>query len=42
MDKYEKFRQIMASHIAGASKSKYFADILKMLFSEKEIDVAMS
>ena len=41
MDKHEKFRQIIDSHIAGAPKSKYFGEILEMLFSEKEIDVVI-
>jgi len=41
MDDYEKFRQIIDSHLAGAPKSKYFIQILQMLFSKEEIEVAV-
>jgi len=41
MDNYEKFRQIIDSHIAGAPKSKHFDEILEMLFSKEEIAVAI-
>jgi len=41
MDNYEKLRQIIDSHIAGAPKSKHIDEILKMLFSEQEIAVAI-
>ncbi|MBA4320556.1 MAG: hypothetical protein C0412_19330 [Flavobacterium sp.] len=41
MDNYEKFRQIIDSHIAGAPKSKHFDEILEMLFSKEEIEVAI-
>ncbi|MFC1820007.1 hypothetical protein ACFLZG_02845, partial [Thermodesulfobacteriota bacterium] len=41
MDNYEKFRQMIDSYISGAPKSKYFDEILKMLFSKEEIEVAL-
>jgi len=41
MDNYENLRQIIDSHIAGAPKSKYFDEILELLFSIEEIKVAI-
>lgn len=41
MDHYEKLRQIIDSHIAGAPKSRHFDEILEMLFSKEEVVVAV-
>lgn len=41
MDHYEKLRQIIDSHLAGAPKSKHFDEILEMLFTKEEISVAI-
>lgn len=41
MDNYERFRIILDSYIAGAPKSEHFDEILRMLFSEEEIEIAI-
>ena len=41
MDSYENLRQIIDSYIAGAPKSKYFDEILELLFTKEEIEVAI-
>ena len=41
MDNYEKFREILDTHISGAPKSDSFNEILRILFSPEEIDIAV-
>ena len=41
MDKYEQLRQILDAHPAGAPKSKVFHEILKILFTPDEIELAV-
>ena len=39
MDKYEEFRKILDSDAAGAPASPAFNEILKILFTEEDIDL---
>ena len=41
MDNYEKFRIMLDSHIAGAPKSEHFDSLLRILFTEEEIEIAI-
>ncbi len=41
MDKYEQFRTIIDAHPAGAPKSAYIDEILRLLFTTEEIAVAV-
>ena len=40
MDSYEKLRQILHKHPTGAPKSKSFDEILRLLFTPEEVEVA--
>jgi Na+-translocating ferredoxin:NAD+ oxidoreductase subunit B len=42
MDKYEKFQELIDNHPAGAPKSKVFLEILRILFTEEEIKLALT
>ncbi len=42
MDNYEKFRELIDSHPSGAPKSKIILEILRILFTEEEIRVALT
>lgn len=42
MDNYEKFQEMIDQHPSGAPKSKTFTDILKILFTGEEIEVALA
>ncbi len=41
MDRYEKLREILHTHPAGAPKSKTFGEILRILFTPEEVEVAL-
>lgn len=41
MDKYEEFRKILDSNPAGAPQSPAFDEILRILFSEEDIDLLL-
>ncbi|MCD6569317.1 MAG: 4Fe-4S binding protein [Deltaproteobacteria bacterium] len=41
MDNYEKLREILDSHPSGAPKSKAFDEILRTLFTPKEVEIAI-
>ena len=40
MDNYEKLRRILHKHPAGAPKSKSFDEIMRLLFTPEEVEVA--
>jgi len=42
MDKYEEFRRILDSNPAGAPKSPAFDEILRILFTEADIDLLLN
>lgn len=41
MDKYEELRQILHKHPTGAPKSQAFDEILRILFTPEEVEVAL-
>lgn len=41
MDRYEKLREILHTHPAGAPKSKHFGEILRILFTPEDAEVAL-
>jgi len=41
MDNYEKFREILHRHPSGAPKSGAFDEILRILFTPEEVEVAL-
>jgi len=41
VDHYEKLRQVLHQHLAGAPKSKAFDEILRILFTPQEVEVAL-
>ena len=41
MDKYEDLRQVLHTHPTGAPKSELFAEILRILFTPEEVEVAL-
>ncbi|HUT85081.1 MAG TPA: hypothetical protein VMX95_10560 [Thermodesulfobacteriota bacterium] len=41
MDNYEKLREILHRHPAGAPRSKAFDEILRVLFTPEEVEVAL-
>jgi len=42
MDNYEKFQELVDNHPSGAPKSTVFLEILRILFTEEEIKVALT
>ncbi len=42
MDNYEKFQELIDNHPSGAPKSDFFLEILRILFTEEEIQVALA
>lgn len=42
MDSYEKFQELIDNHPSGAPKSNFFLEILRILFTEEEIKVALT
>jgi len=42
MDNYEKFQELIDNHPSGAPKSKLFLEILRILFTEEEIRIALA
>lgn len=41
MDQYESLRQVLHAHPSGAPRSEYFDEILRLLFTPEEVDVAL-
>lgn len=41
MDRYEKLRQMLHQHPSGAPESAYFDEILRLLFTPEEVEVAL-
>jgi hypothetical protein len=41
MDVYEKLREILDAHPSGAPKSKAFDEILRILFTHEEAELAI-